>query len=894
MFMSAVLLVAFWVLFPRQPAFRDPANLSANDALSVAYLRVLVQSDPNNAPLRLSFVQVLTEAGMTDEAVLAFNPLQQVSKSSLTYEIRLAELKLSLQQLYRHPPADVEAALRSRIAELVPSLLRIADNDERINQVVKLAEQFGEPKVLAETFEQLLGMRDETSQRKSSWLVFAARQRLAADQPRLAARNLWQAVLLERTSEKKAELAKSCLRAYLQAGIDKEALKAAVQMLGSPASPARLKGDAELMLLAADIAEPLADHEHALTWLEEASRLLPRDHKLAERIVRLQISMGLLNESLLRAASLRESLVLGSERHRLLAHIYDWNGQSDDALALWLSFARHKADQEAEARAFALAQAKPDYQALVQLLEAIMQRRTLTSAEAGAYVKAGLSITQPSHVEQQLRRHAERFDKPPAIMKALADVLVLQGKPRAAVMVYAEMPDTQNGQQRLALAKLYEEAGNAQKSFDLLLRESDSPDPAYAQEYWLLLANVASQVGQDSYAGKAYEKVLSLRPNDVEVLEHLQRLAARHRDDKKGERLAHYGWDRLGRIEDLQRLMRFSWKRKNWKELDRWLSLAEAQPLITEAPDYWYFRSIRKMAGGDQDATRQALRELLRLRGPDPEVTEAMIWLLLSEKKIDHALLDVVVKPYHNPSGTQPAVNPPLAEALAAAEQTLGRPIPAAARYLQSLAQRPRDFLWTLTLADNMEWAGCTANANLVRFTALQLFAAGSASQMEVKYPARLAEYLFGAQDQLEQHGSGDDLKPLRSMRERWNLVRPLDSADYFALRRQRERLQSSGWEKFAEGVRKSDYLAISAQLEAISRHLERQPGGPTSEKMMPLSIDDVDRANRWLAGDAAPSQSLLHTELEVCRQTLDKFREMPLPAFRPSTAKPDKEPAKP
>src|SRR6185312_12674002 len=106
MFMSAVLLIAFWVLFPRQPAFRDPSNLSAKDALSVAYLRVLVQSDPNNAPLRLSFVQVLTEAGLTEEAVQAIEPLKRAPQRGLAYEVGMAELKLSLQQLYRHPPQD--------------------------------------------------------------------------------------------------------------------------------------------------------------------------------------------------------------------------------------------------------------------------------------------------------------------------------------------------------------------------------------------------------------------------------------------------------------------------------------------------------------------------------------------------------------------------------------------------------------------------------------------------------------------------------------------------------------------------------------------------------------------------------------------------------------------
>jgi len=887
MFMSAVLIIAFWILFPRQPAFRDPSNLSAKDALSVAYLRVLVQSDPGNAPLRLSFVQLLTDAGILDEADAAIAPLRNSPESRLTYEIRLADLKLSLQQLYQRPPGDIEASLRAHIAALVPPLLHIARNDKELDRVVAYAEQFGEPSVLAETFEQLLVLRNETDQRKSRWLVFAAKQRMAAAQPELAARNLLKAFTLEQAASKKMEIAKSCLQAYLQAGIDQEALKAAMRVQEG------IKSDAGLLMLAANIAEPLADHEHALAWLEEASLFLPNDQALVERIVRLQISMGLLSQSLPRVAQLRMNLVPGSDRHRLLAHVYDWSSQPDEALALWLSFARHKADHEAETRAFELSRAKPDNRALVQLLEAIMARRILTATEAEAYVKAGLSVAEPSHVEQQLRHHAEHFQNPPTTLKALTDVLILEGKPRAALAIYQEMPDAKSARQRMDLARLYEEAGNTQKSFEILLQELDSPGQAHDEEYWLLLAKVSTQLGQDTYASRAYEQALALRPNNVEILENLQRLAVRHRDDKKSERLARYGWDRLQRVEDLQRLMRFSWKRQNWQELDHWLLLADemqsAKPSeIAQAPDYWYFRAVRKMAVGQRDAARDALRQLLRLRGPDPEITEAIIWLLLSDKKIDHASLEALVQPFRNQSGSQPVVSPSLTEALAAAEQMLGKPMQAATWYLRTLATRPRNFLWTLTLADNMEWAGCLANANHVRYMALKAFASHGSDEAEVTYPLRLAEYFFGPKDAMAQRGNGqrgngqrgdgnESKKNVKwqSMRERWGFTKTLDNASYFALHRQHERLSSPAWEKFADMVKHKDQQAAAAQLRMVADHLQHRAGEPPSPEMLPLSLDDVERADRWLAGEAALNQSDLTAEADICRQTLAKVREL-------------------
>jgi predicted Zn-dependent protease len=904
MFMSVVLLIAFWVLFPRQPAFRDPSNLSAKDALSVAYLRVLVQSDPNNAPLRLSLVQVLTEAGLTEEAVQAIEPLKRAPQPGLAYEVGMAELKLSLQQLYRHPPQDAETVLRARIAELIPSLLHIAATDRELTQVVTLAEQFAEPSVLAETFEQLLVIRNETDERKSNWLVFAAKQRIAAAQPRLAARDLFKAFLLERSPKSKREMAKSGLRAYLQAGVDGEALKAAVRALDAldtENDDGKSGADAELLLLAASIAEPLADNEHALAWLKEAGALLPNDRALAERIVRLQVSMGLLDESLPYVERLLPVAAPGSKRQKLLAHIYDWTAHPDQALSLWLSFARVRGDSEAESRAFALARAKPDHRAMLQLLEAVMERRRLTHAEAEAYITAGLAVTQPAHVEQQLRRHAARFNNPPETLKALTEVLVLQGKPHAALAIPQGEPGTMSGRERLALAKLYEEAGEAQKSFELLSREPGPPDPADAEAYWLLLARVATQLGKDPHAEKAYEKLLELRPNDVNALENLQRLAVRHRDDKKSERLARYGWDRLKRIEDLQRLMLFSWKRKNWQELQQWLAaadeLAATNPrLLEQASDYWYFRAISKITSGDRDAARDALRHILKLRGADPEITEAMIWLLLSDKKIDSVLLDAVVKPYRSQAGGQAPVSPPLMEALAAAEHVLGKPVQAAAWYLRTLETRPRDFLWTLVLADNMEWAGCPVNANHVRYSALKMLAshpskASQASQgAEVRHYERLAEYFSGLRDSGEQAAGTDESKKRQSLVQRWGFAKAIDNARFFALNRLSERLSLPSWLEFADAIRAGDAKIIGAKLTAVSDYLHREAAAPVPEGLLPLSVEDVQRAGQWLAGEAAPMQGSLNKEPEVCRQTLSKINSLqqsPMPDKKP--AAPDK-----
>jgi hypothetical protein len=101
-----------------------------------------------------------------------------------------------------------------------------------------------------------------------------------------------------------------------------------------------------------------------------------------------------------------------------------------------------------------------------------------------------------------------------------------------------------------------------------------------------------------------------------------------------------------------------------------------------------------------------------------------------------------------------------------------------------------------------------------------------------------------------------------------------LDNANYFALQRQYERLSLPAWEKFADMVKHKDPQA-AVQLRMVSDYLQRRGGEPQLPNVLPLSLDDVDRANRWLAEEAVPGQSDLTAEADICRQTLAKIREL-------------------
>ena len=90
--MGALIALALYLLFPRQAVFENPEYLETPDALSIAYLEVLLRSDSDNVPLRLSLARALSTTGQLERADQVLAPLmaqQTVPEEAFEFYLEL-------------------------------------------------------------------------------------------------------------------------------------------------------------------------------------------------------------------------------------------------------------------------------------------------------------------------------------------------------------------------------------------------------------------------------------------------------------------------------------------------------------------------------------------------------------------------------------------------------------------------------------------------------------------------------------------------------------------------------------------------------------------------------------------------------------------------------------
>lgn len=899
--MTAIIAIALYVLFPRQPAFRDPQNLRASDALSIAYLRVLVRSDPDNVPLRLSFVQLLTEAGLDSEAIDALTPLLDSPAPAYAFEIGLAQIRLQLQQLFRYTEAEPAEALRAIVRDRFVQLQPLAQRAHEQDALLIEARKFGEPAILAAVLTELLQRPDSVAARRGRQLAEIAALQLAANAPDLAARRWQEAFPLLPAAEQSAA-AEAALRAYLAAGELARALPAARHFVstGKP-TPA-------LLALAADVAQQNGDDAQARQWLYALRPFHPDDDTLTERLLALELALGDLPAALILAQELAPTVIPGSDRQRLLARSFDWNGDGAAALPHWFALAQLAPDPESENRALALALAHAAHDHVVALVTAASMRRRLAGDEASALVDSGLRIGEPQPLQQTLHTYLQREPGDRAGWVALARLHAAAGEPTNALQAWQRAEGLARLQpgERLAIAENYWRSGQPEPALNSLLPLSSSPPAGAEARYWQLMAELGWALERQNVARPAYQQLLArYQPNDRLAIDRLLQLAVASGDDAAIERQAYYGWSRLRARHYFVVLLELAARRGDGARLDQLLAEAsQQQARFANEPRYWQYRAERASLRGDFVAARDHLQQLAQVRVNDPDVIEALMWLLLAGPVSDNVALNQLAERYSSLAEGDAV----LAEVMAVAEHQLGRPANAARWYALTLPARSRDLPWLLTVADNLEWLGCTVTANQFRLRSLQQLQRQSPPLPKVEHRQRLADRFFGRDfftgAFAERLADMDDADDIIELAELWQLQTPsahpqldpvqpnqtrvnpihldqihLDNARWFALRWQLKRLQTNAWEALADEWTEQNPTEIAAMLSALQTELALAPEGPLSSSVLPLSLNDV-AARSWRFG---ASRSELPPpdparELPICKQTLAQFSALALP----------------
>ena len=138
--MGALIALALYLLFPRQAVFENPEYLETPDALSIAYLEVLLRSDSDNVPLRLSLARALSTTGQLERADQVLAPL--MAQQTVPEEAFEFYLELQAQRLFAIPEGPRREARKDQLFADAQALVRQSYEPERILELLRPASSW--------------------------------------------------------------------------------------------------------------------------------------------------------------------------------------------------------------------------------------------------------------------------------------------------------------------------------------------------------------------------------------------------------------------------------------------------------------------------------------------------------------------------------------------------------------------------------------------------------------------------------------------------------------------------------------------------------------------------------------------------------------------------------
>lgn len=706
-----------------------------NRDLSIAYLRNIIRTEPNDMGLRLLLAEKLLSGGDLLGARQVLDEAQPLARSSAqaqtdwdAWDLNWWQAKLRQAQTRDRDSETVQAAseLIKRLQQRVASVTTAAQVFAAIQSAQVLQAALGTragagasleqaraiPRLLLQRLLALpsAGMTDLS---RGAGLALAEGQFQTAADLYFAARR--------KTAQRDARdvLLRQGVRALLAGGQPLAAWQAAVRET-QPLPP----GDelhwwlAELALAAAQPREAAAHLRHVVPVKDGAPALAK-----ALTIERLQLAWDTFGA----AADLPAALVIADAALLLQpqdvvwlerkAQVSEWAGLVPQALAAWLALLKRNASDKALANVFRLSPMLYDDDALLAAWLALSAQRRLSLEElrrvidvyerlgsvdgALAFVRQ-LPAAQPE-ADAALRERWQGLE---------AELLERAGRPAEALAVLERMRVA--GLPRddaMRLAQIYLRLGNMPSALRALQAARLPPGGAFDAAYWDLRADLAYETGQSAVALDALDRLIASGQPQPYQAERAIRLRLDAGRDDEALALAARLYPRFP-VDNIV----YAWLdgiagQKSPVGLRTLLAALTPghRSRLEQSAQFLERRAGLYVRLGDVALARADYTRGLTLQPDNAPLRVAYWWLLVDQQ--DTATLRAEL----SARGSAARANLAYAEVLGAAWQMLDEPRMALALMQPLARERSRDFLWLMNYADVLERTGREAPALRVR-----------------------------------------------------------------------------------------------------------------------------------------------------------------------------------
>jgi len=675
----AVLLgIALYVLYPRQDLFSGSGNPDNPDALSLAYLEVLVRANPDDETLRINLARMQSSIGETASARATLWPLLQ--QETIPASAQAVDIDLSIRELAAAETEEERTALSDALLSRLYQVTRQAYPTEQKIALITPALSWLQPRQAAAILEPLVAMTRGPEQIRLARRLATIQE--SAGRPGDAANTL--TAILDRISpEEKTAFIDNLIRLELAAGHAPRALELFRQGHLRPQNPESLRRGIELAQLAGD---PVQERR----WLAQLARIEPDNLDLQRRLLQLQLGTGAL-ESALATVRHIQSLPdpLTREDQEQIARVLEWNNRPAEALEYWQAL--YFSAPLAELLSRAAGQGQVDADGYVLLANTLIRQGLLEQAE------------------QRLKEGLTRFPRSRPIRQHLLHLYINSLRYPEAIPLLESAPDLSD-RDRLQLANLYWRTRNPEAALKVL--DFTPSDPDILGEITETRLNLAILLGRKELLTREYDRLLASPQDSINAAtrERMISLAVSFGDLPTALTLSEDRFRETGDARHLAAMAEYQLALEQWTGLEQTLELWRTSGADPESnPRYWTIQARMDQQQNRPDAAEEAFARARALLQGDNTTLATWAWFLLSHpERLPGPLPDLLQQMADNPS-------PEIYTVLAYGYSTLGQ-YPQALYWFRKGTEAGQDSVdWLSTWAQTLEDSGESARAFRIR-----------------------------------------------------------------------------------------------------------------------------------------------------------------------------------